>query len=37
VGNLIAALGMGYYLWTVHPHIKEELMEHPLGETTDGE
>ena len=37
VGNLIAALGMGYYLWTVHPHIKEELMEHPLGETADGE
>ncbi len=37
VGNLIAALGMGYYLWTVHPHIKEELMVHPLGETADGE
>ena len=37
VGNLIAALGMGYYLWTVHPHIREELLVHPLGETADGE
>lgn len=37
VGNLIAALGMGYYLWTVHPRIREQLMEHPLGELADGE
>ncbi len=37
VGNLIAALGMGYYLWTVHPEIRDELMVHPLGETADGE
>lgn len=37
IGNLIAALGMGYYLWQVHPHIREELQLHPLGETTDGE
>ena len=37
VGNLVAALGMGYYLWTVHPEIREDLMEHPLGETVDGE
>jgi hypothetical protein len=37
VGNLIAALGMGYYLWTVHPEIRKELMVRPLGETADGE
>lgn len=37
VGNLIAALGMGYHLWTVHPEIRDELMVHPLGETADGE
>jgi len=37
VGNLIAALGMGYYLWSVHPEIRQELMVHPLGETADGE
>ena len=37
IANLIAALGMGYYLWTVHPHIREELAVHPLGETMDGE
>jgi hypothetical protein len=37
IGNLIAALGMGYYLWRVHPRVREELMLHPLGETADGE
>lgn len=37
IGNLIAAGGMGYYLWQVHPHIREELQLHPLGETVDGE
>ena len=37
VGNLIAAVGMGYYLWTVHPEIRQDLIEHPLGETADGE
>lgn len=37
IGNLIAAAGMGYYLWRVHPHIREELAAHPLGETADGE
>lgn len=37
IANLIAALGMGYYLWRVHPHIREELAVHPLGETVDGE
>ncbi len=37
IGNLIAALGMGYYLWRVHPRVRQELMLHPLGETADGE
>lgn len=37
IGNLIAALGMGYYLWRVHPEIRQELTAHPLGETADGE
>jgi len=37
MGNLIAALGMGYYLWRSHPHIREALAAHPLGETDDGE
>ena len=37
IGNLIAALGMGYYLWQAHPRIRQELAEHPLGETADGE
>jgi hypothetical protein len=36
-GNLLAAVGMGYYLWRAHPHIREELAAHPLGETEDGE
>ena len=26
VGNLIAAVGMGYYLWRAHPSIGERLM-----------
>lgn len=34
-GNLIAAGGMGWYLWNAHPHIRVELQEHPLGETVD--
>jgi len=37
IGNLIAAIAMGYYLWKAHPHIAEALHEHPLGETMDGE
>ena len=37
IGNAIAALGMGYYLWREHPKIGEELKRHPLGETADGE
>jgi len=36
VGNLIAAVGMGTYLWRAHPHIRESLTLHPLGETADG-
>lgn len=37
IGNAIAAVGMGYYLWRAHPHIRQALAEHPLGETADGE
>src|SRR5881628_112338 len=37
IGNAIAALGMGYYLWRQHPKIKEALKVHPLGETEEGE
>jgi hypothetical protein len=36
-GNALAAAGMGYYLWRAHPHIREALARHPLGETDDGE
>ena len=37
IGNGLAAVGMGYYLWRVHPHIREALAAHPLGETEDGD
>lgn len=37
IGNLLSAAGMGYYLLTVHPHIREALAAHPLGETEEGE
>jgi hypothetical protein len=37
IGNALAALAMGYYLWREHPKIGEELRRHPLGETADGE
>jgi hypothetical protein len=37
IGNLIAALGMGYYLWHARPRVREALLLHPLGETADGE
>ena len=37
IGNCLAALAMGYYLWREHPKIGEELRRHPLGETEDGE
>jgi hypothetical protein len=35
IGNTIAAAGMGYYLWRMHPKLREELKEHPLGEPMD--
>jgi hypothetical protein len=37
IGNVIAAYGMGYYLWREHPKIAETLKLHPLGETEEGE
>ncbi len=37
LGNLIAAGGMGYYLWQAHPRIRESLALHPLGDIADGE
>ena len=37
IGNAIAAFGMGYYLWHVHPKIAATLKLHPLGETDEGE
>jgi hypothetical protein len=37
IGNLLAALGMGYYLWREHPRIGAALKQHPLGESEDGE
>ena len=37
IGNALSAAGMGYYLWRVHPHIREALAAHPLGETEDGD
>lgn len=35
IGNAIAAFGMGYYLWRIHPKMREELAAHPLGEPLD--
>lgn len=37
IGNLLAAAGMGYYLYRMHPHIREAFAAHPLGETEEGE
>ncbi len=37
IGNLVAAGGMGFFLWRVHPRIRQGLADHPLGETADGE
>ncbi len=37
IGNLIAAAGMGYYLWRAHPGVRASLAARPLGETADGE
>jgi hypothetical protein len=34
-GNLIAAAGMGYYLWRSHPRLQTRLRDHPLGEPMD--
>lgn len=35
IGNAIAAFGMGYYLWRMHPKLRAELLAHPLGEPLD--
>lgn len=35
IGNTIAAAGMGYYLWRMHPKLQQELKAHPLGEPMD--
>jgi hypothetical protein len=35
IGNGIAAFGMGYYLWRVHPVLREQLAKHPLGDSID--
>lgn len=37
IGNLIAALGMGFYLWRAHPALRAELARHPVGTTDDFE
>ena len=37
IGNVIAAGGMAYYLWREHPHIRESLQLHPLGDPLDDE
>src|SRR5947208_7107433 len=37
IGNAVAAFGMGYYLWRVHPQLAATLKLHPLGETDEGE
>jgi hypothetical protein len=36
IGNCLAAVGMGIYLWRAHPRIAKNLAEHPLGESVDG-
>ena len=33
VGNLLAALSMGWYLWMHHPKLREALREDPLDRT----
>ena len=35
IGNAIAAFGMGFYLWKMHPTLRQELARHPLGESMD--
>ena len=32
IGNTIAAVGMGYYLWRAHPRLRQELKEYGLSE-----
>jgi hypothetical protein len=34
-GNAIAAVGMGFYLWRVHPQLRAKLRQQPLGTTGD--
>jgi len=31
VGNAMAAVGMGWYIWRAHPQLRERLAAHPLG------
>lgn len=33
MGNLLATVGMGYYLWLMHPKLQEALRESPLDKT----
>jgi len=35
IGNAIAAVGMGYFLWHAHPRLREALREYPLGAAAD--
>jgi hypothetical protein len=35
IGNLVAAVGMGAYLWRAHPRIRESLATRPLGADAD--
>ena len=35
IGNAIAAVGMGYYLWHKHPALQQQLAAHPLGAAID--
>jgi hypothetical protein len=35
IGNAIAALGMGYFLWQAHPRLREGLRQQPLGQVAD--
>lgn len=34
-GNLLAAIGMGYFFWQVRPRIREALTRHPMGTVAD--
>ncbi len=34
VGNVLATLSMGYYLWTQHPNLREALAANPMDRTT---